>query len=152
MMAAPLFYPNPKQKWLPKAKRMTLISAFRGSAGIALCADTQETVTYYDEDGNPFDLRKAVQKISPLVTGGFQIAIAGSGNPTLIEAFIIRAKRRLQNENLPAPNIEDAERIIEDELALFYRNDVVLCPDTERDQDAHRRKLSCGKAVQRLDK
>ena len=111
---------------------MTLISAFRGKQSIALCADAQETVTYYDANGDPYDLRKAVQKISPVVVGGFHVAIAGSGNPTLIESFIVRAKRRLQHENLPNPHISDFVRIIEDELVVFYRNDIAVCPDTDK--------------------
>jgi hypothetical protein len=117
---------------LPKRKYMTLISAFRGQTGIALCADSQETITYYDPHGIPYDLRQAVQKLTPIVEGGFRLVIAGSGNSTLIEAFIVRARRRLQNENLPNPAITDVVRIIEDELSLFYRNDVTLCQDDDK--------------------
>ena len=113
-------------------RRVTLISAFRGNGCIALCADAQETVTYYDSDGAPYELRKAVQKITPTIIGGFHIAIVGSGNPTLIESFIVRAKRRLHHENIPNPAISDFVRIIEDELVVFYRNDVSVCPDIDK--------------------
>src|ERR1035438_8951697 len=51
---------------------------------------------------------------------------------TVVEAFIVRARRRLQTENLPSPRMEDIHRIVEDELALFYRNDVALCTDTDK--------------------
>jgi hypothetical protein len=111
---------------------VTLISAFRVASGVAICADSQETCTYYEADGNPYEVRRAVQKISPVHVGACQVAIAGSGNAPLIESFIVRARRRLQTDNLPAPSVEDVLRTLEDELALFYRNDVAICPDPDK--------------------
>ena len=119
--------PRPKER-----RRVTLIATFRGYQGFAVCADSQETITQFDENGDAVELRRAVQKITPVKTGNCQVSIAGGGNATLIEAFIVRARRRLQTENLPSPRMEDVHRIVEDELALFYRNDVALCTDTDK--------------------
>src|SRR5258708_28950416 len=76
-----------------RRKYVTLIAAFRSRAAIAVCADSQETITCYDEHGTSYELRKTVQKISPHVIGKYQIAIAGAGNANLIESFVIRAVR-----------------------------------------------------------
>jgi hypothetical protein len=74
--------PRPKER-----RRVTLIATFRGYQGFAVCADSQETITQYDENGVAFDLKRAVQKITPVKTGNCQVSIAGGGNATLIEAF-----------------------------------------------------------------
>jgi hypothetical protein len=59
---------------------MTLIAAFRTPEGVAICADTQETVYLPDENGIVQECRKTVQKIAPLAFGDLQLIIAGSGN------------------------------------------------------------------------
>jgi len=117
---------------------VTLISSFRSFNGTVLCADSQETVTYYDANGNPYDLRKSVQKISPTKIGKYQIAIAGSGNAPLIESFIVRAKRAVEVlDNSPTGSTSPAgiaaiRDALERELATFYANDVAVCPDADK--------------------
>ena len=99
-----------------RSKRMTLIAAFRTKEGIAICADSQETVPRADGLGED---RKMVQKISPITTDRYQVAIAGSGDAVLIEAFIILAKRRIEEDTAPA-SIKRVLTLIEDELGKFY--------------------------------
>ena len=104
----------------PRVKRMTLIAAFRTKDGIAICADSQETIT--NDDGHEY--RKTVPKITPINVSGYQLVIAGSSrNATLIEMFIIRAERRFAND-IEGANINRALLLLEDELAKFYTNDV----------------------------
>lgn len=93
---------------------MTLIAAFRTKDGVAICADSQETVG---------DFRQTVQKIAPISVAGYQLVIAGSGDANPIEGFIIRVHRRFSQENLP-PATDRALFLLEDELALFYSNDL----------------------------
>jgi hypothetical protein len=114
---------------------MTLITAFKADFGFAICADAQESCEY--GDGNV--LKRSVQKIAPLKIGKYQIAIAGSGNTALIEAFIERARRsieRLEAMSCASDNPASVMQIhaaLEDELAAFYANDVVLCPDEDKE-------------------
>jgi hypothetical protein len=122
----------------PRSTRVTLIAAFRSSSGIALCADSQETLTRYDDDGQPYEMRVTVQKISPMVCGKYQMAIAGSGPSGLIESFMVRADRALQDqdavictENNPA-GIAAVHTRLEIELKNFYANDVALYPDQDK--------------------
>ncbi len=130
--------PLPKPKWLPIRKRMTLIAAFRspGSSsepsGIVVCADSQETVTQYDQHGNPYEVKVAVQKIEPIHKGRVEVAIAGSGNAILIEVFIERATRILQAH----PEIENLNQVrdtLERTLKHFYANDIRNCPDADKE-------------------
>ena len=71
---------------------MTLIAAFRGDHGIAICADAQETCDY----GDGVVYKRSVLKIAPYKIGKYQIAVAGSGNGALVEAFVERAKRCIE--------------------------------------------------------
>jgi hypothetical protein len=118
---------------------MTLIAAFHatrtdekiGPKGIAICADSQETVKYPDEYGNMEEYRQAVLKIDPIHRGRIHVAIAGGGNATLIETFIERARRALA----AAPDVatlRGAKAILEGELDRFYRNDIAICPDSDK--------------------
>jgi hypothetical protein len=93
---------------------VTLIAAFRTRDGVAICADSQETIG---------DFRQTVQKIAPLSVAGYQLVIAGSGDADPIEGFIIRAQRRFSQESL-SPTTERALFLLEDELALFYSHDL----------------------------
>lgn len=116
-----------------RRRRMTLIAAFRTEDGVAICADSQETVG---------DLRQPVQKIAPLSIAGYQLILAGSGDADPIEGFIVRVHRRFLQETLP-PTTERALVLLEDELALFYTHDflnpehgmklfiAVACPETK---------------------
>lgn len=117
---------------------MTLIAAFRSRSAITICADSQETITCFDEHGNPYDLRKTVQKISPLVIGKYHIAFAGAGNAHLVESFIIRASRSItvldaipNSENSPA-GILAIRQCLENTLSSFYQHDVAICPDDDK--------------------
>lgn len=103
-----------------RSKRMTLIAAFRTKEGIAICADSQETVPRADELGED---RKTVQKISPITTDRYQVAIAGSGDAVLIEAFIILAERRIKGDT-DAASIKQMLTMIEDELGKFYEKHI----------------------------
>ena len=127
-----------KPKRLPWRKRVTLIDAFRSPKGIALCADSQETITQYDGNGQPYDVRVTVQKIEPIIHGKYQIAIAGAGSASLIEGFVERAKRALQDQDAVVCTRQNPASImavrnkLEQELASFYANDVASCPDSDK--------------------
>jgi len=106
---------------------VTLIAAFRSPKGIALCADSQETVSIGEDQ-----FRATVQKITPFTAGKYQIAIAGSANDaSLIEAFFERARRLITDQDgvictqqNPA-SISIIRRILEEELERFHaRGDV----------------------------
>jgi 20S proteasome alpha/beta subunit len=98
---------------------MTLIAAFRTKEGVAICADSQETVPRHDG----YEDRKTVQKISPITTDRYQVVIAGSGDAVLIEAFIILAERRIEGDTEPA-SIKRVLTVIEDELGKFYEKHI----------------------------
>src|ERR1022692_2893005 len=98
-----------------RSKRVTLIAAFRTKEGIAICADSQETVPR--DDG--YEDRRTVQKIAPITTDKYQVVIAGSGDAALIEGFIILAERRIKADTDPA-SIKRVLTVIEDELGKFY--------------------------------
>ncbi|HEV2709818.1 MAG TPA: hypothetical protein VGU67_06390 [Edaphobacter sp.] len=98
---------------------MTLIAAIRTKEGVAICADSQETSEH--EDGSFY--RRTVQKIAPIVAGHYQIAIAGSGDADLIEAFIILADRKLKSDT-SEPSVSRVLLLIEEELDKFYAKHV----------------------------
>jgi len=108
-----------------RRKRMTLIAGFRCKEGIVFCADSQETINV---DG--VDYRMSVQKIEPHVAEKRHISIAGSGNSTLIESFIIRAQRAVDVST--ASSVEQLHTLLESELRGFYEEDVRLCPDEDK--------------------
>jgi hypothetical protein len=110
---------------------MTLISAIPAKGGIVLCADSQETSGYYDQNGAYYELRKTVQKITPKAIGGYSIAIAGHGNPSLIESFIVRSHRAIEQETAE-PTAKRLRDLLEDELSRFHLKDVVACPDQDK--------------------
>jgi hypothetical protein len=106
-----------------RRRRVTLIAAFRTKEGIAICADSQETVT--NEQG--YGYRKTVQKIAPISAGQYQIAIAGGGDGELIDAFVELVERRLKRDVLP-PSITQVLSLMEDELDKFYTKHIT--PDS----------------------
>jgi hypothetical protein len=137
-MLSPLLKTRPfdglKTARFPKRKRVTLIAAFRSADAIALCADSQETITQTDARGT-YELRATVQKITPITIGKYQVAIAGAGHASLIEAFIVRAQRAIEiqdavvcSQENPA-SVSALHRALENELEEFYRRDVAACPD-----------------------
>jgi hypothetical protein len=111
----------PRNLRLPRRKRVTLIAAWRCTDGVLVCADAQETVG---------DYRRSVQKITPEKMGNFQVIVAGSGNPSLIESFIIVLRRAVTASRFTA--LEEFEALAEKTLEDFYDCDVRLCTDEEK--------------------
>ena len=56
-----------------KRTRVTLIAAFRTKQGVAICADSQETVERFDSSGQMYELRQTVQKIAPINVCGYAL-------------------------------------------------------------------------------
>jgi hypothetical protein len=105
---------------------VTLIAAFRCDEGVALCADSQETV---DDD---FWVK--VDKLKPNDAGAYQIAIGGSGNYVeLIEGFTAMLPR--EAKKWPAGLDDDgmAEKIRE-VLLDFYANEVEKHPEKDAEK------------------
>jgi 20S proteasome alpha/beta subunit len=100
---------------------MTLIAAWKCKDGTVMCADSQETVG---------DYRRSVQKITPKEMGNFEVIVAGSGNPSLIESFIIVLERQVKKSKYTA--VEEFEALAEHTLERFYRHDVHLCTDEDK--------------------
>ena len=94
---------------------MTLIAAVRCNDGIAIAADSQETVG---------DYRRTVQKISPLAFGNCSAVIAGAGNSDLIEAFTTFLSRSLSGVEFA--NISEFLEKSETALMNFYSSVVSL--------------------------
>jgi hypothetical protein len=67
--------PRSKPERFPKKRSMTLISGFRCDEGLAVCADSQETVTI---DGNEYRVTR--QKIKSVKCGNFELAIGGTSS------------------------------------------------------------------------
>jgi hypothetical protein len=108
---------------------VTLIAAFRcdaaGRPGLVLCADTQETVG---------DVRVAVNKLSPQDWGHYQLAIAGSGNGDLIEAFAYTLGRTIASWPIGAEE-GFVRETLRDLLIDFHQNEVRLYPaDSESEK------------------
>lgn len=119
-------------------KRMTLIAEFPTPLGFAICADSQETVTECSSELGEYEVRVTVQKITPIISGKYQIAICGGGNAGLIEGFIVKARRALEEQEAVVCTPDDpasaraVHRKLEQELYTFYANDVAFCPDTDK--------------------
>jgi hypothetical protein len=112
---------RPKAEARKRRKRVTLIAAVRADDGIAICADSQETVG---------DYRRSVQKITPVKSGNLELVLAGAGNGDLIEGFIVMLSR-----GLPGANIETLEGFVtycESTLATFYQTDVPTAAEDNR--------------------
>jgi len=88
-----------------------------------MTADSQETLTEYDEHGQAYEVRRTVQKIAPINIGNVQVVIAGSGDTALILAFIEKLKRKLQNSQLST--VGEFVNLAELELMDFYQADVL---------------------------
>jgi hypothetical protein len=102
---------------------VTLISAWRAKDAIVIHADSQETVGNY---------RVTVKKISPKQMGDFQVIVAGSGQPgALIDSFILRLESAV-SKKLPS-DIPQFAAVAEKELQDFYKRDVHLCPDPNKE-------------------
>ena len=110
---------------------MTLISMTPAKDGFVLAADSQETCPSYDEQGNYRELRRSVQKIEPRAFSNYGVAIAGSGNASLIDSFIVRAHRAIEKD-IENASAEHLRTLLEDELADFQIKDVVACTDDNK--------------------
>ncbi len=111
---------------------MTLIAVYPAASGFVVGADTQETRPSYDAQGNVYELRKAVQKIKPKTMGNYQVAIAGAGHAQLIDTFIVRAERAI-SADVVTSSAANLRSVIERQLDDFYRNDVQICQDSEKE-------------------
>lgn len=94
---------------------MTLIAAVRAGDGIAMAADSQETIG---------DYRRAVQKLVPRNDGNLHTVIGGSGDADLVEAFVARFYDGLSKVNISS--LTEFVAFTERELADFYQVDVAL--------------------------
>jgi hypothetical protein len=113
---------------LPRRKRMTLIAAWRCQDGIVVHADTQESVPVWqgvDAAGNDIYVgyRKTVLKIEPRQTGHYNFILAGGGNASLIESFIVCLERRLAVES--GDTLLEFVTLFEDEMQRFVDNEMV---------------------------
>lgn len=128
--------PQGKASRLPRRKRVTLIVACRCEEGIAIHADTQETVPIYrgldPASGTDvwIDYRKTVQKITPQPMGKYKVVLAGTGNAGLIESFGECLKRRLTGE--VGDSMSRFVAVFEDELGEFMQHDVQHCQDSDK--------------------
>jgi hypothetical protein len=113
-----------------RGKRVTLIVAVPCKDGFVMAADSQETITEWDDSARDYvQFRKTVQKIPAIEMGEFSVIIAGSGNTDLIESFIVVLKRRFINEK--ADRIDDFVAITESTLEDFHNRKVkeATCQD-----------------------
>lgn len=104
-----------------RSKRVTLIVAARTPEGIVIHADSQDTAGAF---------RVQVDKIKCEKMGEFSVLIAGAGCPSsLVDAFPLRLGRRI-NEKVTtiAKFVSETEK----ELNRFYRHDIPLCPDDDK--------------------
>jgi ATP-dependent protease HslVU (ClpYQ) peptidase subunit len=104
---------------------MTLIAAIRTTDGIAIAADSQETVGSH---------RRSVQKLTPLSNSErtLEAIIAGSGNADLIDSFIEKLSRSLRDFTI-TDDLNDFVDLVERELSAFYAEDVQLSTDSSRE-------------------
>src|SRR5437868_6690961 len=106
------------KNWLrSEDENVTYIAALRSPEGIVMSADMLETYSYSEQV-------TYVEKIVVERSAPYQMAIAGAGVSTLIDAFI-----QLLNDTIKkdAPGNEDELRqVVESTLMTFYRNDVQL--------------------------
>jgi hypothetical protein len=93
---------------------MTLIAGFKCTDGYVLCADSQETVTR-----NGFDYRVTRQKLAPIAVGKVPMAVAGSGDGYLIDAFVGRFSQKYQHSEIA--ELDCAIQVFKDELRAFAK-------------------------------
>lgn|GEM_PF-6786482 len=93
---------------------MTLIAAFKCADGYVLCADSQETIARAGHD-----YRVTRQKLVPIAVGKVLMAIAGSGDGDLIDAFIGRFSEKYQQSEIA--ELDSAVKIFKDEQLAFAK-------------------------------
>lgn len=89
---------------------MTLIVGFKCADGYVICADSQETVGSY---------RATRQKLVPILVGKVQMAIAGSGDGDLIDAFVGRFSQKYQQSEIA--ELDSAVQVFKDDLLAFVK-------------------------------
>jgi hypothetical protein len=103
---------------------VTLIAAFRctsvfdGKPAVVICADSQETVG---------GVKVSVNKILPGQVGEYGVAIAGSGNGDLIDAFSDSLMREIRSWP-PVLGEDTARGLLRGVLLDFHRNEVESYP------------------------
>jgi hypothetical protein len=93
---------------------MTLIAGFKCSEGYVICADSQETVTR-----NGYDFRVTRQKLVPVAIGKVPMAIAGSGDGDLIEAFVAKLCQTYRDSEIV--ELDSAIQVFKDQLLDFAK-------------------------------
>lgn len=96
---------------------MTLISAFKCSAGFVLHADSEE---------NCGGFRRSVQKLTPQTMGNLDVIVGGSGIGGLIDGFTVKLKQHADNNQIS--ELGPFKQLVEKRLAPFYSNDVAVYP------------------------
>jgi hypothetical protein len=93
---------------------MTLIAVFKCADGYVICADSQETVS---RDG--YDSRVTRQKLLPVGVGKVPMAIAGSGDGDLIDAFVARFRKNYEHSDIA--ELDSAQQVFKDDLLAFAK-------------------------------
>jgi hypothetical protein len=93
---------------------VTLIAGFKCADGYVMCADSQQTVKIKGAS-----YRMTRQQLVPVKIGLSQMAIAGSGDGRLIDAFVGRLKRQLKGSKVTA--LDSFQELFKEELATFAK-------------------------------
>ena len=96
---------------------MTLIAAIRCDEGIAICADSQETIGEY---------RRTVQKITPFEFDNCRAILTGAGNGDLVETFVVFLQDHMSD--IAVTNLAHFSAEVETCLKEFYREVMRLPP------------------------
>jgi hypothetical protein len=110
-----------KEKIVTLLAAIPCLNAAKRNAFV-MTADSQETTTEYDDHGQPYEVRRTVQKIAPINIGRVQVVIAGSGDAPLVLAFIEKVTRKLRGSQIGTVN--EFVNLAELELMEFYQADV----------------------------
>lgn len=100
---------------------MTLIAAFKCAEGALICADSQETIG---------DQRVARVKIEPFSLDGFELAMGGSGDGDILDAFVQALKDEWKSGTVR--DVDALGRFIQRELARYIRQEVSLFAEERR--------------------
>ncbi len=95
---------------------MTLIAALRSPDGAVIAVDSQETVRTKREQW-----KHSVQKVKPETIGKFDIAVAGSGDGELIDAFMDQFKDALAN--FSGSTLKEFKQFMQAEILRFMREE-----------------------------
>jgi hypothetical protein len=93
---------------------MTLIAGFKCADGYVICADSQETVSR-----GGYDSRVTRQKLLPVGVGEVPMAIAGSGDGDLIDAFVAKSRKNYEHSHIA--ELDSAQQVFKDDLLAFAK-------------------------------